>query len=338
MDEVALGFDGLDGADGLAHAQVVDQHAVIEVDGEIGGGERVEDVALVAGAFGDGGAQLFAFADFGRLAGGEQGFGLGVELASELAQVFQHGVRGGGCVPVQVDERLERALVVGTAGVHPVDRPVLVHLDMIVVEIRGEILPQRLAEHLFDIGDVLVHMLLAERCGKERAEAGGEIVFEPFVVGDGDDVVRVRLERGVRDLRVIIIDGFVLGGENQARLVETIAAKHAADRVGDDLLNDIDSHLRVTLGGRVLRIGERRIALQRDALDRHVTRNLITHAIRIRHQLVVANLTLALFLGDLLAMCNVRRNPCTQAPFVKGAGTQLLFSAPLVRGAVGVAD
>lgn len=41
LDGSALLFDGGDGAEGFAHTQVVDQDAVIEVDGEVAGGERV---------------------------------------------------------------------------------------------------------------------------------------------------------------------------------------------------------------------------------------------------------------------------------------------------------
>ena len=45
-------------------------------------------------------------------------------------------------VAVQIDQRLERALLVGTAGVHPVDRSVLVHLDVVVIKIVDEVFAQ----------------------------------------------------------------------------------------------------------------------------------------------------------------------------------------------------
>lgn len=100
MDGFAFGFQRLDGAEGASQAQVIHEDAVIEVDEEVAGGEGVEDVALVVVALLDGGAQLLALAGLGCLGGGEQRLGLGGELAGELAQVLEHGVRGGGRVPV----------------------------------------------------------------------------------------------------------------------------------------------------------------------------------------------------------------------------------------------
>ena len=47
-------------------------------------------------------------------------------------------------------------------------------------------------------------MLLAEGHAEELPESGHDVILEPFILGDGDDVVRVGLERGIRDLRVIV--------------------------------------------------------------------------------------------------------------------------------------
>lgn len=65
---------------------------------------------------------------------------MGAQLGCEVAQVRQHVVGGGRCVAVQIDQRLEHALLVGATGVHPVDRTILVHLDVVVVEIVDEVL------------------------------------------------------------------------------------------------------------------------------------------------------------------------------------------------------
>ena len=67
LDGGAFLFDCGDGSNGFAHAQVVDQDAVIEVDGEVAGGERVEDVTLVVDALLDGSLQLFALANLASL-------------------------------------------------------------------------------------------------------------------------------------------------------------------------------------------------------------------------------------------------------------------------------
>lgn len=69
--------------------------------------------------------QLFALANLAGLVGLREPFGLGMKLGGEVAKVRQHVVGGGRRVAVQIDQRLERALLVGTAGVHPVDRSVL---------------------------------------------------------------------------------------------------------------------------------------------------------------------------------------------------------------------
>lgn len=271
LDGGALLFDGGDGAEGFAHTQVVDQDAVIEVDGEVAGGERVEDVTLVVGAFLDGGLELFALANLAGFVGLRQPFGLGVQLGREVAQVRQHVVGGGRRVAVQIDQRLERALLVGAAGVHPVDRTVLVHLDVVIIKIVDEVFAQRLAQHPLDVGDVLLKMLLAEGHTEEPPESGHDVILEPFILGDRDDVVRVRLERGIRNLRMIVGESLTLGGENQTGFVQRVATEHAADRIGDDLLDDISRHEFITLGRRVLRVCECRITFQRHSFNRHIT-------------------------------------------------------------------
>ena len=98
--------------------------------------------------------------------------------------------------------------------------------------------------------------------------------------GDGDDVVRVGLERGIRDLRVIVGESLTLGSENQTGLVERVATEHAADRIGDDLLDDISRHEFVTLGRRVLRVCECWITFQRHSFDRYVAWHFIAHTVR----------------------------------------------------------
>ena len=129
---------------------------------------------------------------------------------------------------------------------------------------------------------VLLKMLLAEGHAEELPESGHDVILEPFILGDGDDVVRVGLERGIRDLRVIVGESLTLGSENQTGLVERVATEHAADRIGDDLLDDISRHEFVTLGRRVLRVCECWITFQRHSFDRYVAWHFIAHTVGVR--------------------------------------------------------
>lgn len=71
-------------------------------------------------------------------------------------------------------------------------------------------------------------MLLAEGHAEELPESGHDVILEPFILGDGDDVVRVGLERGIRDLRVIGRRESHLGKRESDRgLVERVATEHA---------------------------------------------------------------------------------------------------------------
>ena len=89
---------------------------------------------------------------------------------------------------------------------------------MIVVEIVHEILADAFAQYLFDVGDVRGQILLAERRGEESAESRHNIVLEAVRLRDRNDIVFIRLERWVRNLRVEIIKCFTLRSENQPGL------------------------------------------------------------------------------------------------------------------------
>ena len=85
-------------------------------------------------------------------------------------------------------------LVVGLTGVLPVNRPIRIHLHMVVVEIIHEILANALAQHLFDVGDVRSQILLAERHGEEPAEPCHDIIFEAVRLRNWNDIVCIRFE------------------------------------------------------------------------------------------------------------------------------------------------
>ena len=173
---------------------------------------------------------------------------------------------------------------------------------MVVVEIGDEIAPQVLAQRLLDVCDVRIERARTERRLEERAEAGDDVVIEAIHLGDGYHVVRVGRERRVRHLGVVVIERLALRGEDQAGLIKRIPAEHAAHRIRDEFLDHVARKELCALLLGFAWVNERRVALERDALQRHVARHVIPHAIGIRHEFVVACLALALLLGDLAPM------------------------------------
>ena len=63
-------------------------------------------------------------------------------------------------------------------------------------------------------------------------------------------------------------------------------------------LDYILSEQLITFRLGFVRIRERGITLQRNAFQRHIAFHIVTHAIRVRDKLIIANLTLTLFLGN----------------------------------------
>lgn len=151
-------------------------------------------------------------------------------------------------------------------------------------------------------------MLFAQGHDEELPEPGHDVILEPFILGDGDDVVRVRLKRGIRDLRMIVIKGLALGCENQTGFVQRVATEHAADRIGDDLLDDISRHEFITLGGCILRVCECWITFQRHSFDWYVAWHLVAYAVGISDQLIILDFSLTLLFGNALTTSNIFQN------------------------------
>lgn len=107
---------------------------------------------------------------------------------------------------------------------------------------------------------------------------------------------------------MIVGESLTLGSENQTGLVERVATEHAADRIGDDLLDDISRHEFVTLGRRVLRVCECWITFQRHSFDRYVAWHFIAHTVGVRHEFVVLDFTLTLLFSDMFASFDICRN------------------------------
>ncbi len=85
-------------------------------------------------------------------------------------------------------------------------------------------------------------MFLPESYFQKFVEAGGDVIDEPVLVEDGDDIVRIREKARLGNLLQLIFDGFTLIGEDQARFVQGVAPKHAANCVGEELLHGVGSH------------------------------------------------------------------------------------------------
>lgn len=121
-----------------------------------------------------------------------------------------------------------------------VDRAVLIHLLVVFPEVFYEVLLQRLAEAFFHVVQVC-HMLLVAQCHTyEVGKAGGGVVREATVVWHerhdavvvdfpGLALVFVRSNLLVRRVRV---------GDVEPRLVETVASKHTAHSIADELLDN----------------------------------------------------------------------------------------------------
>lgn len=104
-------------------------------------------------------------------------------------------------VAVDVDERLEAVLLACVE--EPVDRPLLVGLAVVFVEVVEEVAADVLqgaalaAERIRDELQVLLIVRLAVDRPEPGAEAVDDVVLEVFVIADRDDVVLVRPERRI---------------------------------------------------------------------------------------------------------------------------------------------
>lgn len=106
-DFFALLLDSGDGTQGLAHAQVVHQHTVVQIDFQITGSQRVQGLILIVLAFKNG------FTEFGGLflvrgtVGTLQAIGDVGDFVGIVTQIVEHHVRGFWRIPMQIHERLE---------------------------------------------------------------------------------------------------------------------------------------------------------------------------------------------------------------------------------------
>ena len=172
----------------------------------------------------------------------------------ELALQRDHILRAdagqrGGCVAVQIHETLEGLLL--AAAEEPVDGPVFVGLQVVLVKLAQEISSQLLAEGFLDEPDILTQRGLAKGDAEKFLRAGHDIVLEPLAVQDGNNAIGIRDEIWIGGSRwlsfILYTSDFILTHnppvivhrgtrirQNKARSSEGIPSHHAADGIGEE--------------------------------------------------------------------------------------------------------
>jgi hypothetical protein len=144
-------------------------------------------------------------------------------------------------IPVEVDEALESPLL--AAGEQPVDRSLLIHRQVVLVEPCGEVAADRVswllavsgAEAVSDELQVLLQVFLRLCHADELHDAvGGVIPDAPLGFKQRDDAVVI----GPKGPVLAGVESLVAAvGVDQARFVEAVAAHHAANGVGKQPLD-----------------------------------------------------------------------------------------------------
>ena len=178
----------------------------------------------------------------------------GAGIVSFLLQVFDPGLvfalqrsdvhgphtgQGGFIVAVQIDQALEGLVL--AAGKQPVDGPLLVYFQVVVLE---ELVADVAADGIYGfftllgtqaVGynlQVLVQGLRRPGNLDELHKPVGGVVCKPVLVHDRDDPVLVSREglipAGIKALIAAV-------GVDQSRLIQRVAAHHAPDGIGDGI-------------------------------------------------------------------------------------------------------
>ena len=193
-----LGFEAGDLPERVAELTIVHLDAIVKVDDDLFLRKGEENVALVRLQLREHGGVLVdqlqvprprRAGEVGAVVFRDQVFAAGGELGDVLAQiVVEDDADRIGAITVHVDQRVEGAL---GGREEPVDRALLIPLDMLLVKVFHEILAEIFAQRPFDEPEILREMLLAEGKGQERFELRNNVIHEPLVVEDGDNAVLV---------------------------------------------------------------------------------------------------------------------------------------------------
>jgi len=194
---VFFSFQSRDLAEDGAEEGIVVLDAVVEVDVDLAGGDFEEyffivfeflELLLDGGDFFDG-LRLYGLGFAGAVSNHLAMLGVVGEFVAEVAKVLQHGADRFGAIAMHVDQGVEGSL--GTAE-QPVDRSLLVGLEVVLVEVVKKILSKRFTERRFDEVDVLFEVFGSKRGLEKLLKSIGHIIFEPFTFEDGYHTIRIR--------------------------------------------------------------------------------------------------------------------------------------------------
>ena len=188
-----------DRGEGLAEFEVIHFDAVVEVQFDAGLGEGQQRLAFPLFALMQGLGELVGLlAGFGLVAGaGGADLRLG-EVGEAVAQhhlvvaevAVEHQIERVPGVAVQVNQNAETFL--GTLY-QPVDGPLLVGLEVVLVEIGEEIFPQILAQGVLDEAEVLLERGFAKSGAQELAGAGHNVVLSVLTLHMNTGVPRAAI-------------------------------------------------------------------------------------------------------------------------------------------------
>ena len=112
-------------------------------------------------------------------------------------------------------------------------------LDVVFIKILDEIITNVVPNRCFDKAQIFFKIFITERNTQEPSEPTNNIIFKPFRVLNGDDVIFIRLKRRLWNLRQIVHKCFTLVGQHKTRLVEAIAPKHAPNGIRQEFCHRV---------------------------------------------------------------------------------------------------
>ena len=195
-------------------------------------------------------------------------------------------------VTVQVDQYLETLF----RTLHqPVYGAFFVGLQVPLPENVEQVLAQMFAKALLQKTQVLRQRLRTSDHLEKFLHPHGHIVFKPLVVEQGQDAVVVGREGGVLAGVEALVPAV---GVDEARRVQAVAAHHAADGVGDQLLHGVLAEAGpLLLFGELAAVAVGGVHREGDLLDGDVGGELVRQAVGVDEEAVVL-LFEALHLGD----------------------------------------
>ena len=192
---------------------------------------------------------------------------------------------------------------------------------MIFVEVAAEVFAEVFAEGGFDEGQIGVEGAGGEADAQELAAAGNDVVFKPLAIEHGDDAVAVGLEGDCvatfADFGDVVLQGVAGIGEDQAGVIEAIAAHHAAGGIRQQFLDRVLAEANPEfVFSEIAAVAVGGIHREGDLLDRHFGSEFLLEAVGVDEEAVVLLLQ-ALHLGDGLFVVG---NPGGIAGFDGGGG------------------